>query len=518
MFYKKLITMILSAFLCPVIICFLSGGIRTVVNGFLSSAVSAAKSVSATEKENNKSEDTKKPIALEDVVSEQEKWFRDNEPTGNNPDNVSDFSFEKYTFEDGIKVEGYTITEYKGSSKEIVIPSEYEGEFVIAIKSDTFSGKDITSVTLPESLLYIDRRAFDSCKYLEDINFPENLQKIDAGAFADCKSLSTLTLGKNIRYIGEYAFKRCDTLKSVQITGGERPLILDQYCFNECKSLEKVTIPDYTDKLCKGVFSNCKALTDFTLTETGKGTGITTDRWVFEYCEKLTSFDASKFLNIESGVFQGCTSLETVILPETQDSIKHSTFLDCVSLKDITLPEGVTVIEEDAFYGCTSLTAISLPASVTSIGETAFKETNITEIFIPSNVSYIGRSAFLNCTNLKKIEFEEEGERLTIYYSAFENTGIEELTLPGRVVTVGNQSFVSCANLKKVVYKSSGAAFADQNIEFKAFAGTPLEEIHIPETVGIIGEYAIPKSATIYCAPGSSAEEWAKYEVKYVTE
>ena len=94
-----------------------------------------------------------------------------------------------------------------------------------------------------------------------------------------------------------------------------------------------------------------------------------------------------------------------------------------------------------------------------------------------------------------------------------------ELTLPGRVVTVGNQSFVSCSNLKKVVYKSGGAAFADQNIEFKAFANTPLEEIHIPETVGIIGEYAIPESAKIYCASGSFAEEWAKRcEIKYVTE
>ena len=520
MFWKKLITMILSALLCPVIICFLSGGISTVVNGFLSNAVSATKAVGTAEKEkSDKSEDAERPIALEEVVSAQEKWFRDNEPTGNNPDNVSDFSFERFTFEDGIKVEGYMITEYKGSSKDIVIPSEYEGEYVIAIKSDTFNGKDITSVTLPESLLYIGWRAFDSCKYLENINFPENLQKIDNEAFTGCKSLSTLALGKNIRYIGEYAFKGCDTLKSVHITGGERPLILAQYCFNKCKSLEKVTIPDYTDKLCTGVFSNCKALTDFTLTETGKDAEIATDRWVFECCEKLTSFDASRFSNIESGVFQGCSSLETVILPETQDSIKHSTFLNCISLRDITLPEGVTVIEEDAFYGCTSLSAISLPSSVTSIGETAFKETNITEIFIPSNISYIGRSAFLNCKNLKRIEFEEDGERLTIYYSAFENTGVEELTLPGRVVTVGNQSFVSCSNLKKVVYKSSGAAFADQNIEFKAFANTPLEEIHIPETVGIIGEYVIPESATIYCASGSFAEEWAKRcEIKYVTE
>ena len=37
--------------------------------------------------------------------------------------------------------------------------------------------------------------------------------------------------------------------------------------------------------------------------------------------------------------------------------------------QEFTVPEGVTHIEDGAFSGCTSLTSITLPDSVESIGE-----------------------------------------------------------------------------------------------------------------------------------------------------
>ena len=54
-----------------------------------------------------------------------------------------------------------------------------------------------------------------------------------------------------------------------------------------------------------------------------------------------------------------------------------------------------------AFAGCTSLTSIVIPNSVTSIGEFAFERcSKLTSIYIPSSVTSIGSNAFLFCTSL----------------------------------------------------------------------------------------------------------------------
>ena len=504
MFLIKLLAMIAAALLCPFFVSSISDGIADFADNV--NAVTD-ENIGTTEKSGN------------EITAAQENWFKENKPTGVNPANVSDFTFTEYTYKDGIEIKGYGVKEYIGSSKEVVIPAEYNGKFVIAVDREAFKGKDITSVTLPKSTLCIGTSAFRECKYLENINLPENLQKIDGGAFADCKSLSSLNLGKNIKYLGDKAFHGCTLLKDVQITGGVSPLVIKEYCFGECTALEKVTISDYTEVLGQGAFSNCKALTYFTLIETEKEISIETHKYVFENCESLKSIDASHFKNIDNDVFHGCTALETVILPDNMESINGGAFMNCVSLKYITLPDSLTTLGTHAFSGCTSLTTINIPSSLTQFSEAVFKDSGITEIYIPSSISYVGRNAFENCTNLTKIEFADEGEKLTTDFCAFRNTGITELILPGRVTAVGNQSFISCANLKKVVYKSSGAAFADQNIEFKAFSETPLEEIHIPATVDKIDESALPRETTIYCPAGSNAESWAKqYEVNYVTE
>ena len=61
---------------------------------------------------------------------------------------------------------------------------------------------------------------------------------------------------------------------------------------------------------------------------------------------------------------------------------------------------------EDAFEGCSSLETINIPNSLTSIGSSAFAECSSLEtITIPNSVTSIGYSAFGDCTNLTSIIF-----------------------------------------------------------------------------------------------------------------
>ena len=48
-------------------------------------------------------------------------------------------------------------------------------------------------------------------------------------------------------------------------------------------------------------------------------------------------------------------------------------YYSCSSLTSIIIPNSVTSIGEYAFYNCTGLTSITIPESVTSIGGGAFK-------------------------------------------------------------------------------------------------------------------------------------------------
>ena len=59
-------------------------------------------------------------------------------------------------------------------------------------------------------------------------------------------------------------------------------------------------------------------------------------------------------------LFEGCSKLKTVVIPEGYTTITNSTFEKCESLTDITVPSTVTTLEMYAFYQCTALKSVVL--------------------------------------------------------------------------------------------------------------------------------------------------------------
>ena len=98
------------------------------------------------------------------------------------------------------------------------------------------------------------------------------------------------------------------------------------------------------------------------------------------------------------------SSLTSLSLPSSLQSIGDSAFEECISLTSLTLPSSLQSIGNDAFAWCESLTSLTLPSSLQSIGDSAFKDCeSLTSLTLPSSLQSIGNDAFDYCNSLSTL-------------------------------------------------------------------------------------------------------------------
>ena len=140
--------------------------------------------------------------------------------------------------------------------------------------------------------------------------------------------------------------------------------------------------------------------------------------------QKLRSISISDGItSIGDEAFYCCTLLSSITLPNTLSSIgidyyaSQGVFYGCQSLKSIIIPDGVKCLERRTFRVCSNLVSVSLGRGVEVINDYVFDEcVSLKKVIIPSNVTTIGEAAFSNCSGLDTLVFEDSETPLVIKY------------------------------------------------------------------------------------------------------
>lgn len=334
------------------------------------------------------------------------------------------------------------------------------------IKMKFEEGSPVT--TLPNDM-------FNGCTRLETVKLPDGVRSIPASYFRDCTSLKHVDLPENLTSIGNYAFYNCYNLENIELSNTLTSI--GQYAFYNCDGITDVTIPKSVTSIGQYAWQNCNNIKTVEWEEGSPMTSLNT--YLFSGCSSLESVVLpSRLTSVPNGIFSSCTRLSHVDIPDTVTTIGSSAFDNCTSLQEIDLPERLTAIYSYAFRN-TGLTDIDFPANLGSIGDYAFEGTKLTEVTIPNNVTSVGSYAFRSISPLESVTFEDGGKNCSIGSYAFSSNAalknvdlkekitsigqyafnndrrIEEITIPSTVTSIGNYAFNGAKNLKKLEFPAS---------------------------------------------------------------
>ncbi len=374
-----------------------------------------------------------------------------------------------------------------------------------------------------------------------------NIDTNSEGMFGGIETLTDVTIGEQVKTIEKFMFAGTGitTLKF------DEPSVatIKKFAFNECESLESLTIPGCVTTIENDVFDGCSGLTALNFLPSATDTPLVIgydeddgeDENLFEDdCTKLATLDLNRELdyntgfgeeNINSnseGMFGGIESLTTVRLgeqvktiekymfagtnivqltiPESVTTIKEHAFSDCAELIKCHNLGNPTTIEQYTFNNCEKLDAIIFPGSVTTIKEFAFNGCKaITNLTIPGTVTEIKNNVFRGCSGLTTLTFDSSltNTPLTIGYDTdgeaenlFEDycTNLTTLNLNRKLnytfgdsyITSNTEGLFGGIESLKNVYLGEQAT----TIEKYMFAGTGITSITIPATVNTIMDNA----------------------------
>lgn len=322
---------------------------------------------------------------------------------------------------------------------------------VIEIGWGAFYGSGLTSVSIPNSVKFLDDEAFRGCENLVSATIGDGVTAIGWSTFNFCDKLTKVSIGRNVKCIGGYSFQTCN-ISDIDIPNSVTEI--GDYAFGYCNNLTTIDIPDGVKRIGEHAFYQCRNLATVKIPNSvtticyGAFSGTKWD-WLLPEGLNYAGLVAYKY---KGQMPKNCE----IEIKEGTKGIGGDAFSDCSNLTSITIPSSVTSIAGRAFYGCSNLSFIYIPNGVTTIGAEAFSETKwYTEQ--PNGIVYAGLVAYKHKGVLPEDGVVELKEGTTgIAERAFQNkVTLTSVTIPNSVTNIGAYAFDGCRKLTTLTIPGS---------------------------------------------------------------
>ena len=423
-----------------------------------------------------------------------------------------------------------------------------------------FNGNPITEVVIPDSVTTIDDNTFTECSELTSVILPSSLEYLGTRAFSSCINLSQIVMPQmpNFQSFGmmgsifsgcaftdldwytlsEIGYQMFNSNAFVELEIPECVTIVNDFAFEGCDSMTKVTVPAGVTYLGSVAFGSCTALeevyflgdapelgadlvqrlTDVTFYYPAGNETWTADvrntydgvvTWVaYDYENGEISPDQPEDPTepepdyIHSGVYNGninwsynensgLLSLSGAgEMPEPEDIFyPWDDYRDLYSHVDIG--EDMTHIGVRCFASSTNLHEITVPGNIQHIGVSAFSYSNIRHAYIEDGVQTIGDSAFYN-SYVETVQMPASLAQ-TELVTTFEGcANLASVAVPEGIETLF-ETFDGCTSLTEVTLPGTL-----RTISLSAFEGChALTSIELPEGLESIDDYAFADTASL---------------------
>ncbi|MGL4412042.1 MAG: leucine-rich repeat domain-containing protein [Bacteroidales bacterium] len=295
-----------------------------------------------------------------------------------------------------------------------------------------------------------------------------------------------------------------------------RIVMISSSGFANTKTISSVVIPSSVSTIGEKAFEGCSSLQSINI----PNKVIRIENSTFRNCSSLSTIVLSTgTTSIGISAFEGCSSLIHIDIPQTVTSLGTSAFAYCSSLETIKLHSNISSIRWYTFTNCSSLVSVSIPEGIDIIGLGAFSHcTSLESIDIPTSIKTIEASAFYKCSSLRDIKIPHSTQ--TIGSMAFRHcNSLDSLEIPRGTTNIGNLAFSDCERLLKVIMQSDTPPTSYTSSIFSGISSinlyTPPTSEHLyyqdPNWSGFANYIAVgdkePHKTNIHIEKGGSLED-----------
>lgn len=324
-----------------------------------------------------------------------------------------------------------TVTGYKGTLKDLIIPESINGYAVTSIAAGAFTDASIRSVTIPDCITTIASGAFHS---------GTQLIGNDASAVESYAAQYGLSFALR-KYHVTFEEMGGSAVQDLDVVAGETVLLPNSIRTNYYFAgwyldtgfteawTEDRTMPEHDITLyAQWNIANNNITDDFAYELLDDGTVSITNyigsKISLEIPETINGYQVTK---IGAYAFRGNRTLLTISIPDCITTVGEYAFADTV-IRTLKWGTGLKTIEPCAFQNCSGLRTLDIPAGVESIGNGAFMFcSSLISVTLPEGLQEIGNRAFYSCPFLESVNF------------------------PGTLAEVGESAFANCPMLTQVI-------------------------------------------------------------------